>query len=52
MVPDIGEVPYLVDTTEGGLPIAEDAGQQRKVFLLLRLRVGGEMWRLCFQNLR
>lgn len=52
MVPDIGKVPFLADTTEGGIPTAKDAGQQREVFLLLRLRVGGEWWRLSFQNLR
>lgn len=41
MVPDIGKVPFLVDATEGGIHTAQDAGQQREVFLLLRLSGGG-----------
>lgn len=41
MVPDTGKVPFLVDTTEGGIPTAKHAGQQREALLLLRLRVRG-----------
>lgn len=52
MVPDNGKVPFLVGTTEQGSPTAKDTGQQKEVFLLLRLRVGGEQWKLSFQNLR